>query len=225
MNAGLNYLISAGSPACKDSAGAALVRLLLRGLVHYASRVAMVLATVCCCVNSADSAPTERPNFDQVANAARTYFQSLRDYRDGDLLAQGMIADVLDAIADVGWEVPDREKFEQRALADDSFLVRELSTPAGRRFARNIAGKPGSYERLDRLSTVSRGEQLVRDLIQQKGGDVLIEYLATTKGGRNLGHSMANTPNGIDLNKPTGRIYTAGDLMKALQTAYQKQAQ
>jgi hypothetical protein len=33
---------------------------------------------------------------------------------------------------------------------------------------------------------------------------------------------MADTPNGTDLNKPTGRIYTADDLLAILQKVYRE---
>jgi hypothetical protein len=50
----------------------------------------------------------------------------------------------------------------------------------------------------------------------------MIQYLATTKGGKNMGGMMAQARGGVDLNKPTGRIYTAEDLVAALKTAMAK---
>jgi hypothetical protein len=110
-------------------------------------------------------------------------------------------------------------------LADNSFLIRELSSPAGRKFMRKISRQPGVYARLDRLSTISNGQKTVRDLIRQPGGDELLTYLASTKGGKNLGRSMAATHNGVDLNKPTGRIYTVNDLIAALKRTHESAAQ
>jgi len=87
---------------------------------------------------------------------------------------------------------------------------------------RKIAGHQGAYSRLDRLSSISRGQTLVNDLIRKKGGDELVTYLATTKHGRQLGEQLAATPNGVDLNKPTGRIYTATDLIAELKRVWGK---
>ena len=56
--------------------------------------------------------------------------------------------------------------------------------------------------------------------MKQKGGDEFIEYLATTNSGRNLGQMMAGTKRGTNLNKPTGRIYTADDLLAVLKKSY-----
>jgi hypothetical protein len=173
---------------------------------------------------AAVAAEPKRPAFDEIARAAGDYFHSLADYQDGDLISRLHVAAALDAVANVGWEAPNRAQIEDRTLADGSFLVRELSKPAGRKFMRKIAGTPGGYERLERLSSISGGQRTVRDLIHQRGGNEMIEYLATTSGGRNLGRMMAGTRNGVDLNKPTGRIYTANDFIAALKQAYPKQA-
>jgi hypothetical protein len=54
-------------------------------------------------------------------------------------------------------------------------------------------------------------------LIRDPKGDDLITYLATTKGGHNLGKMMGGVRGGVDLNKPTGRIYTTNDLLTVLK--------
>jgi hypothetical protein len=88
---------------------------------------------------------------------------------------------------------------------------------------RKISKSPGTYSRLDRLSRLSQGQQVVSQLVGDVGGDVFITYLATTNSGHNLGQMMGGTPNGSDLNLPTGRIYTADDLLAALRKSYKKQ--
>jgi hypothetical protein len=88
---------------------------------------------------------------------------------------------------------------------------------------RKIARLPGAYSRLDRLSTIPRGKTIVRDLIRQPDGHKFIEYLATTQGGHNLGGMMDHARKGVDLNKPTGRIYTADDLVGVLKHIYKKE--
>jgi hypothetical protein len=99
-------------------------------------------------------------------------------------------------------------------------LARQWSTVAGRKFMRKIARHQGAYARLDRLTSIPRGKAIVRDLIHQPQGDKFIEYLATTKSGRNLGGMLSDVPGGADLNKPTGRIYTAEDLIAELKREY-----
>jgi hypothetical protein len=148
------------------------------------------------------------------------HFASLRDYQPGDLLSQSQIGNALETVRDAGWDVPDPKSIISRALPHGSFLVKELSTPAGKKFMRRIGRHPGTYNRLDRLSTIAGGQALVRSLIREKGGDAMLEYLATTAGGNRLGRMASSAQRGVDLNKPTGRIYTADEFIAVLQTLH-----
>jgi hypothetical protein len=161
--------------------------------------------------------PAKVPDFDTVATEVQRYFQSQPDYRIGDLIRRSQIEAVLKNVAAAGWKVTNAQQVAELSLADGSFLVRELSTPAGKKFMRKVATRAGGYSHLDRLSTIPRGERIIRDLIHDPNGDDLITYLATTKGGHNMGKMMAGVRGGVDLNKPTGRIYTANDLLAVLK--------
>lgn len=161
------------------------------------------------------SVPTDRA----VAKVVEEFFASQPGYQKDDLINQSQIEKVVAKLVSNGLKIHDPSSIPKRGLADNSFLVRELSTPDGKRFMRKIAPRPGAYARLDRLSTISGGQSLVRDLIRQKDGDKMIEYIATTKGGKNMGGMMAQARGGVDLNKPTDRIYTADDLVAALKAA------
>jgi hypothetical protein len=162
------------------------------------------------------------PDFRVVVAAVQSSLAADPDFQPADLVTQSQIEGALDSVKVAGWEVPQPERIVELALADDSFLATELATPTGRKFMRKIARHPGAYARLDRLSTISRGKTLVRDLIRQRDGDKFIEYLATTQGGHQLGGMMRETRRGVDLNKPTGRIYTVQDLVSVLQRLYEK---
>ncbi|HEX2476583.1 MAG TPA: hypothetical protein VHK01_17655 [Lacipirellulaceae bacterium] len=165
----------------------------------------------------------QRPAADKSADAlaaVEQYFASLPDYRPGDLVTRSQVADALANAADAGRKVPAAEQILAATLPDNSFLAKELSTPAGRKFMRKVARHPGGFDRLERLSSISRGQTLVRDLIRGADGDKLIEYLTTTRGGRNLGSSLAGGRQGANLNQPTGRIYTADDLMAAIEESF-----
>jgi hypothetical protein len=165
------------------------------------------------------AARAQRPATDYSAiacMAVEQHFASLPDYQPGDLVTRSQVAKALAKVADAGVDVPNAEQIVAATLPDNSFLARELSTPAGRKFMRRVARNPGAYSRLDRLSSISRGQTFVRDLIRSPEGDKFIEYLSTTRGGRNLGSTLAEARQGTDLNQPTGRIYTAEDLMAAL---------
>jgi hypothetical protein len=169
------------------------------------------------------AAPRPQPPGDRsVAKVVDEFFGSQPSYQKGDLINQSQVEKVVAKILNDGVKITDPENIVKLAMADDSFLVRELSTPNGKRFMRKIAPHVGAYAHLDRLSTIPRGQSLVRDLMRQKDGDKMIEYLATTKGGKNMGSMMANVRGGVDLNSPTGRIYTADDLVVALKNAIAK---
>lgn len=168
----------------------------------------------------ADAKPPVRPDFDKVSQAVFTYFQAQPDHERSDLVSQRDVKAALAQVKAIGWDVPTQNKIVDRALADSSFIVRELSTPDGRKFMRKIAQHPGTYSRLDRLSTLGNGEATIHSLIGDKGGDDFVTYLATTTSGKNLGKMMAGTQGGVDLNKPTGRIYTADELVDALKQVY-----
>ena len=169
--------------------------------------------------------PAQRPKFAAVAAAAAEYFASLEDFQPTDLIRQSNVATALTHVTTAtGWQVPEADAIVQRALADDSFVVKQLDTPNGRRFMRDIAKYPGTYSRLDRLTTISGGQQFTKDIIRAKGGAEMIEYMATAPGGHNLGTMMKGVKQGVDLNKPTGRIYTAGDLLAELKKAYDQSA-
>jgi hypothetical protein len=155
-----------------------------------------------------------------VLRAVERYFAAIPDYQNGDLVTRSQIERLLTKLDDAGAAVPGADKIAERALDDNSFVARELSTSAGRKFMRRLARKPGTFAHVDRLSSLPGGEKLIRDLIRDKDGDKLIEYLATTKGGQTMGSMMAGVRRDADLNKPTGRIYTVADLLDALNAAY-----
>ena len=185
---------------------------------------AQILAAVVLVAATASAAPAATPpSFDQVIRALTDYFKSQDDYQRSDLMNQQQVAEALEAVAKIGWQVPDAKQITDQALPLNSFLVGELATPDGKRFMRKISKSPGTYSRLDRLSRLSQGQQVVSQLVGDVGGDVFITYLATTNSGHNLGQMMAGTPKGTDLNLPTGRIYTADDLLAVLKKAYAKE--
>jgi hypothetical protein len=169
---------------------------------------------------AAGVAYAQRPETDKSAKAlaaVEQHFASLPDYQPCDLVTRSQVAEALAKAADAGTKVPAVKRILAATLPDNSFLAKELSTPAGRKFMRKVARHRGGFDRLDRLSSIPRGQTLVRDLIRGADGDKLIEYLTTTRGGHNLGSALAGARQGANLNQPTGRIYTADDLMAAIE--------
>jgi len=229
----LRFVHHDSQPSCgKDCATHAPVRACVIAMLA-AIAPSLVMAEKCAAaqpsanksVVAATPSAGDLPEFKAIDSALKKHFASQPDFLPSDLLFQSQLGLALDAVGEAGWELADadRKAIVDRGLANDSFLAKELSAPAGRLFMRRIARHPGTYSRLDRLSTIAGGHQLIRDLIRQKDGDKLIEYMATTPGGQNMGRMAANTRHGVNLNKPTGRIYTADDLFSAVKTVYDRQ--
>jgi hypothetical protein len=162
------------------------------------------------------------PDFPTISRAVERWFEGQPDYQPGDLITRDQVATVLKKLDAAGVHVADATAIAQLALANDSFLVRELTTPAGRKFMRKLARDSGAFPRLDRLSEIPRGQKTISDLVHEKDGDKMIEYLTTTKGGQKMGSMMGAVAGGVDLNKPTGRIYTVEDFEAALKAALGK---
>jgi len=189
----------------------------ISGLVRAACTVACVLIAG----STHASPPAKTPDFDKETHALETYFASQPGYQNGDLLRRSQIEGVLKSVAEAGWKINNSAEIVALGLPDNSFLVRELSTPRGKKFMRKVAAQPGGYAHLDRLSSIPSGEKMVRYLISKPGGDEMITYMATTQSGHNLGKMMGGVRNGADLNKPTRRIYTADELLAVLQQLHE----
>lgn len=170
--------------------------------------------------DSVATTPQSPPDFRTVAKAVENYFASQHDFQKNDLIHRGQVEQALVAVREVGWDVPEPEAILKRTLSDDSFLVDQLSSQSGHAFMRKIAKFSGTYSRLDRLSSISGGKAAVKKLVRQKGGDAFVQYLATTKRGQTLGGMLSSAQQGVDLNKPTGRIYTLEDLLAELKNVY-----
>jgi hypothetical protein len=166
--------------------------------------------------------PATQADFSTISQAVQQYFATLPDYKRGDLITQSHVAAALEGVrAAAGWEFPSHDDIVHLALADNAFLATEFSTPSGKKFMRRVAQQPGTFSRLDRLTMIAGGKKVLRELLRTKRGDVFVDYLATTSGGQNLGRMMAGVPHGVDLNRPTGRIYTADDLLAVLEREFQ----
>lgn len=163
-------------------------------------------------------------DFSTISRAIDAWFEKQPEYQPGDLITRTQIETVLKKLEAAGVHVPDAQAISQLGLANDSFLVRELTTPAGRRFMHKLAHDPSAYSHLDRLSEIPRGQKTISDLIREKDGDKMIDYLSTTKGGQKMGSMMGSVSGGVDLNKATGRIYTVDDFEAVLNAALSKGA-
>ncbi len=160
------------------------------------------------------------PPFELVEQTLLAWFQAGSDYQPGNIITRPDGTTVFAQIEKIGWQVNDRGEILDSMLPDEDFLVRQLRTDRGRKFMARVAGLPHAYDRLAHLARLPQGQRTVRDLIHAKGGAELIEYLATAPGGREMGRMLSKAPGGKGFNKPTGCIYTTGQLLARLKTSY-----
>jgi hypothetical protein len=161
------------------------------------------------------------PDFQRVDATLETYFNQQKGYIPGDLITRKQVAEVLDEIQTLGWKLPDRAKFEKRAVDDGSFLAGQLKSPSGKKFMRQIASMPLAYDRLDRLAELPQGRSTVERLVRGPDGYKLLEYMTGAKGGHELTR-MLSKDGGGDFDRATGKIYTAEQLRTALKDRHAK---
>jgi hypothetical protein len=162
----------------------------------------------------ADARPI--PEFSEVQQAVVRYFEARQDYRAGDLITREAAGPLLGQLRQLGLPLPDEKQILESIPAEGSLLAKQLATPAGRSFMRQVSRYPDAYDRLDRLGRLPRGEQTIRDLIRGPDGYKMLQYMTTTSGGREMGKMLSNSPGASDFNASTGRIYTVDGLLDRL---------
>jgi hypothetical protein len=147
-------------------------------------------------------------------------------YRRGDLLSRGDARGVLEQLEARGWKVDESEELLEKFLDDGHFLVRELRTPTGQRFARGVANDRLVFDRLDRLTGMPGGQQLIHDMMRLPDGQQLMSQ-RPTPGFTDLTillpkQANGRTPRDRNFNQPTGKIYTEEGLLSALEERWKQ---
>lgn len=162
------------------------------------------------------------PKFSRLEAVAKLHFDQMRGFQPDGIIVQSEVAPLFDKLKKAGWDISkeDRQAILDRVLPDNSFLAKELRTPAGKKFAADIFNYPDGFDRLDRMSHMPQGRDTVRRLIIGPGGYKMIQYMTTAPGGKNLGKQLSDAPKGKNFNSPTGRIYTVNMLLDELNKLY-----
>lgn len=188
------------------------------------NRSFVVIAVQILLASTALAAPAhkkpEPPMFDAVSAAADKACAARKGYSPGEIISQGDWDTLAKELDSLGWTPKDAAEIKKQLLPDNAFLVTELRTKPGRKFMADMDKLPGGYDRLDRLSTLPQGKSTVRRLIAGPDGYKLVEYMTTTSGGQVLGKQLSGGSR--DFNSPTGRIYTADQLIARLKTSYNR---
>lgn len=166
------------------------------------------------------TAKRQRADFDSIAQHVQGYLARLPGYQPRDLISRRDAEAILNCVSELGWTPGDRATLLKLVPDDRSLLVRKLRSPSGKKLMRDCARRGLPFDVLDRLSTMPDGERILQSLINGPDGYKLVEYMATAPGGHALGHQLAATLRGKDFHQPTGRIYTAEQLLAHLKQAY-----
>lgn len=186
-----------------------------------------VLLSAFCWVGSAAAqpdapsaaAPAGRP---AVATVVADYFAHKPDHRPGDIITQSDVRAVLRTLAQVGWTSPDSKKILDDTLPDDHFVVNLLNTQQGRRFMGRVSGFDLIYDRLDRVSQAPGGRKTLEALVRLPDGERYARPKSQLQHGvpdflELLPKNASGKVRSIrDYDKPTGRIYTADNLLARL---------
>lgn len=159
----------------------------------------------------------------EVRGAVDAWLRSLPHRRPEDILSQGEVRPLFAQLQKQGWTGAALEAILQKVPADGDFLVRTLRTPAGKAFARKVAGQKLIYDRLDRVAREPGGQPLIRDLVKLPDGE---RYAAVNRprGVPDLLDLLPKDRSGKrrtiqDYDQPTGRIYTVSELLRELERA------
>ncbi len=185
-----------------------------------AFKTAAILLVVCLVIEQVQAADPLLPSLDRIEKVVVNHFSTLTDYQPGDLISRDQVKPIFKALAAIGWKVSDADEILNLVPDKDEFMVRELRTPAGRKFMRQSGKYPLALDRIDRMSRMIMGEQNVRALVRGPDGYKMIQYMTSTPWGHNMGQMLSQDPRAADFNAPTGRIYTADALMAQLAQSY-----
>lgn len=166
------------------------------------------------------TAKRQRADFDSIAQHVQGYLARLPDYQPRDLISRREAEAILNCVAELGWTPTGRAALLELVPDDGSLLVRKLRSRSGKKLMRDCARRGLPFDVLDRLSKLPDGERILQSLINGPDGYKLVEFMVRAPAGQELGHQLAAVPRGKNFNQPTGRIYTAEQLLARLKQAY-----
>jgi hypothetical protein len=192
--------------------------LLVSAFVALAGIVALHISTP---VLGAEPREQQRqlPRFREVEKLVAERFGS-NGREMNDLITRQETDELFAEIGKLGWKIDDRKEILARVPDEGEFFVQQLRSKRGNTLMRDIAPLPLGYDRVDRLSQLERGHRYVSDLVKGPDGYKLIQYMTETPWGKNMGKQLRGAPDGANFNKPTGRIYTAEQLLPTLHDSY-----
>jgi hypothetical protein len=164
------------------------------------------------------------PDWKAVASTAKTHFQTLPNYRAGDIVSQGQVKPLLVKLAKAGWKVSDEKALLAQICPDDDFVVRQLRTKSGQKFMRSTGGSAEQYDYLRRLAETKGGDRTVADILKLPNGSEVLSSLVESKAGKDISRRLAEGPRTQGYNTPTGMLYTETQILTRIEESYSRDA-
>jgi hypothetical protein len=205
------------------------------GGISFALVVAAPLATVsvwlCGMLLAAESREQVRGNdgpargtpritsLEELSDLVGRHLASRAGHKPGCLISKSEVAPIISELRADGWSEAGLDRVCQAVLDDKHFLVRQLRSPQGQKFAAAVAKHKGAYDRLDRVSQAKGGQRAIANTIllpdgagfwnpDSKPGFANTVQMLPTRGGRRRSKA--------EFSEPTGKIYTGEQLIEQL---------
>lgn len=166
----------------------------------------------------------EKPPFDQIEQIARRHFLAIRGYHEDQLLVESEVREFLPQLRQLGWWSFPWRRLPRYSLADNQFIVSivyvkhppvELSTC--------LKAPERVYNRMERLSCSPIGRILLLELSQrddfytvilQEPAQLCVESELLSE------FEVAAAIELLNIDEPTGRVYTLQQLLESLRHEY-----
>lgn len=153
-----------------------------------------------------------------ITGIVRDHFSTQKGYKSGDLLTHNHVEAALETLErKTKWKLDDRDRkaLLKQTIDDKSFFAQQLTSKAGKAFARQIAPMPLGYDKLDRLAQLPQGRSTLERLVAGPDGYKLLQYMTSSHGGHEMSRMLSADGKG-NFEKPTGKIYDETQLVMAL---------
>ena len=161
------------------------------------------------------------PNLAEAKAIAEQHFRSLENYAPGDLISRGYVEPIFNELLSRGLPVNDiAEELYDEFIPDGSVLLKTLRTEEGRKFMRQVSRFPHAYDRLERLSWVPAGQEILRELVTSPDGPSLFKAMLEPAGLEATARLLESDPRGGNYSLPTGHVHTAAQFLKRLEKKF-----
>ncbi|UUO05064.1 hypothetical protein M4951_16940 [Blastopirellula sp. J2-11] len=175
-------------------------------------------------VDAQNFAIREKPPFDQIEQIARRHFLAIRGFHEDQLLVESEVREFLPQLRQLGWWSFPWRRLPQHSLADNQFIVSlvyvhhpPIELPAC------LPAPERVYNRMERLSYSPFGRILLLELAQRDDFYTAILQEPSQLCAESELLSKLDAAGDIELlnlDEPTGRVYTLQQLLASLRHEY-----